>query len=251
MSTFQLMTARMALGLALVPSGLAYALPAHAEPGVVTTYGTGAPTRLVTLGDSVPAGTACDCDDFGKVLAADLATSDGGATVVNHGRPGATTATLLAQLDDEDVRRDLTTATVVTVTIGANNLSVDDAADPAPKDAVLRAELARALAEVKQQAPHARILVTNYWNVSKVGAVAAPLGPDYARDAETVTQVVNAAVRDSAREAAVRFVDMERAYVIASLDVTTLLAADGDHPNQRGHEVIAAAVKHTLTDTRA
>lgn len=251
MSTIRLMTARVAAGLALAPLGLACAASASADQGVVTTYGAGAPTRVVTLGDSVTAGTACACDDFGKVLAADLASTSGGATVANHGRAGATTATLLDQLDDEDVRRDLASATVVVVTIGANNLSVDDAGDPAPKDAVLRADLARALAEVKQQAPHARILVTDYWNVSKAGAVAAPLGPDYARDAETVTQVVNAAVRDSAREAAVWFVDVERAYAVASLDVTTLLAADGDHPNQRGHEVIAAAVKRTLTDTRA
>lgn len=243
------LTAWCALGASLCLGGAA---GAYADAGRVTPYGDqGAPTRIVTLGDDVPAGTACDCDDFGRLVAADAALGGRGAVATDLGTPGTTTDMLLAQLTLPDVAAALAPADVVVVTIGAHDVSPADAADPAARLATLRPALAEALARVSAAAPHARILVTGYWNVLADGAVARGRGDAYVASSHGLTAAVNEALRDESRAARVTYVDLGAAYASAGPDVTPLLTADGSHPSAAGHRVIATALENALADHSA
>ena len=76
---------------------------------------------VVVFGDSVPAATACHCAGF----ATDLARSVQPALLTNAAESGLTSAGLLAQLGSPAVVQVLSQATVVTVTVGANDFDDD------------------------------------------------------------------------------------------------------------------------------
>lgn len=89
-----------------------------------------------------------------------------------------------------------------------------------------------------------RILVTDYWNVSADGDVArASDGPAYLRWSDELTRALNSAICTVARDSGVTCVDLYAPFKgDGSLNPTTLLAADGDHPNAAGNRVISAAL---------
>jgi lysophospholipase L1-like esterase len=74
--------------------------------------------------------------------------------------------------------------------------------------------------------------------------VASPAAPAGCRSCTWATQEANAAICDAADRAGDVCVDVDRAYKQASPggNPTRLLAPDGDHPNQAGHDLIAATV---------
>jgi lysophospholipase L1-like esterase len=89
------------------------------------------------------------------------------------------------------------------------------------------------------------VRVTNYWNVFEDGEVAQQRhGDAFVDDSDQLTQEANAVICDAAGRAGAVCIDIDTAFKRASPggDPTGLLAPDGDHPNQAGHELIAATV---------
>jgi acyl-CoA thioesterase I len=88
---------------------------------------------VVTLGDSVPAGTACGCDPFPRLYAQAQHAAD-----VNLAVPGSTAADVLAALPAN--RGVLAGAAEVLLMTGAND--VDDVGDPGPAADAVRVNTA-------------------------------------------------------------------------------------------------------------
>ena len=233
------------------PTSAVPATPAPVPPGPATSTGS---TRglVVGLGDSVTAGTSCGCRPFIAQYAAALAARDHVATgAVNLGRSGLTIAGLTTQVAATETRRTLGTASVVVVTIGANDLAPlvgrwrdGDCDDECVRDATagLAGPLDGVLSRVRAQVPGgAHLLVTTYWNVFEDGDVAdGDYGPRFAQWSDTVTAQANSAICTAALQVHATCVDLYRSFNGAGgKDPTPLLADDGDHPNAAGHALIA------------
>ncbi|WP_157581488.1 GDSL-type esterase/lipase family protein [Phycicoccus sp. Root563] len=223
-----------------------------ATPPTTSVTGRG-PLVVVGLGDSVMSGTACDCQPFIVRYAAALASRDHASSerVVNLGHSGLTVPGLTSQLGTAADQDALRAASVVVVTIGANDLVPlvdrwrDDACDDAcVRDGVagLADPLAVALRRVRTLAPDtARILVTTYWNVFEDGDVAdGDYGAGFAQWSDDVTAAANTRICDAAQGIGATCVDLYRPFNgDGGKDPTPLLADDGDHPNSAGHALIA------------
>lgn len=204
--------------------------------------------RLVVLGDSVPAGTACGCPGFG----AELAAANRPATLVNDALPGLTSSGLLAQLASPGLESALRTASLVTVTIGANDFNEALASDPSCGSASCYAgQLQRTTATLRAIStrlaqltrPGTPIALTGYWNVFLDGAVGASHGPTYVATSDALTRQFNTAVALVARRNSDVYVDLYAPFKgDGTRDDTTLLAADGDHPDAAGHLLIAGTL---------
>lgn len=205
---------------------------------------------VVTLGDSVAAGSRCGCTPYATLLGQGLAQrTDRVVSVANLGHNGLTSAGLLSQLETAGVRRLLSRATVVTVTIGANDFDASTASDSACAGAgcyagtlaAMSARVRAALAEIGALAPRdARVLVTGYWNVFLDGEVGRAQGAAYVANSDALTRRVNSALQAEAETAHDTYVDEYGPFESASLSgLTALLAPDGDHPSAAGHALIA------------
>ncbi|NNG21035.1 SGNH/GDSL hydrolase family protein [Naumannella sp. ID2617S] len=197
---------------------------------------------VVGLGDSVTSGYRSD-ESYVRALAASLTTATTAAAADNFGVPGLTTTGLLAQLNLPQVQSALEQADLVVITIGANDFTVDDADAPDLDDQLtaLRQHMALVLSEVQAYAPNARIVVTGYWNAFTDASVS---GADqaYTDTAMGLTERINTVLQQTATGTGTGYVDLVAAFNAASSDWSTLLADDGDHPNEAGHEAIAAAI---------
>jgi acyl-CoA thioesterase I len=248
------LAALLALALALALAGCAAPAPPvrpvrpvppapPPSPGIAT---------IVTLGDSVPAGTACGCDPF-PALYARLLTPP--ARSVDLAEPGYTSSDVRGQLDGADARAALRRADLVLIMAGANDL-VDDFDNGRGDDAYRReaADVRRNVAAIVAvirtiDAASVTVLVLGYWNVVEDGAVGlADYGTDGLRDAESATRYTNMALRQAADSAGARYVPTTPTFKGSARDrdPTGLLAADGDHPNARGHRAIADALYAAL-----
>ncbi len=218
---------------------------------------------MVGLGDSVTAGTACDCQDFVALYAAGLARRWHRAVhESNLGTGGLTSAGLLAQLEhDSTVQSQVAAADVVLVTIGANDLvpalrAWDDgsgkdeatcggACDDSDLDRV-GTDVEDALRDVRQLrgGQPTLVLVTTYWNVFEDGDVAqADRGTAYLRWSDGLTRRLNDSLEQAAQDQDAVPVDLYAPFKAdGQQDPTPLLAGDGDHPNAAGHRVIASAL---------
>jgi lysophospholipase L1-like esterase len=217
-----------------------------------TTSTTAAPQKtVVVFGDSVPAGTACNCGGFGADVASAMS-----AKLINFSVPGLTTDGLVAQLASSNARAALRTASVVLVTIGANDFNEADAyaqdcsdlscyADTLPS---VTANLTSILNSIKSQTPTgARVIATGYWNVFLDGQVGAANGPTYVSISDGLTRTLNDAIARLTAAAGVQYTDVYAPFKgTGNLDDTALLAPDGDHPDAAGHNVIANAILTTL-----
>jgi lysophospholipase L1-like esterase len=217
--------------------------------------------RVVALGDSVPAGTACSCDDYVSLLAKSLSTANGPAVAsTNLAVSGATSADVLGQLTDTATRTAVAGADVVVVTVGANDLEAADDPTTCPSTdgqgsseviaacydqelGTLSANLAQLLDRIDglTAARGTRVLVTGYWNVFLDGAVGRSKGPAYVELADAVTRAVNRRIAAAARAHGGTYVDLFTPFrgSDGTNDCTDLLAADGDHPDADGHALIA------------
>jgi acyl-CoA thioesterase-1 len=192
---------------------------------------------VVTLGDSVPAGTACDCDPFPSLYAeAQHANS------VNLAVPGYRTEDVLNQLPS--VRANLGEATTVLLMIGANDLG--EAFDErTPLDAAAgRVDTnVTAIVTAIEQVHRVPVVIVGYWNVVLDGKVAAA-AYDATRehDAAEATRLANDALRSAAARTGATFVPTDEPFHgnDGRGDATPLLAPDGDHPDAQGHQAIAA-----------
>lgn len=223
--------------------------------------GRWAPTRVVGLGDSVPAAAGCDCTGFVELFGHDLGQHTGRPNHTdNYARDGLDTAGLLAQLQDPAVADGVAQADLVTVTIGANDFAtarsdyfagtcgggdgLDCFRTTLP---LLRANLTAVLGRIRALAAGrpVGVRVTSYWNVFEAGQVAhSRYGDAFVRDSDQLTQEANAVICEAADRAGDDCIDLYTAFKRASprSDPTGLLASDGDHPNQAGHALIAATL---------
>lgn len=223
---------------------------------------TAAVRDLVVLGDSVPAGNACDCTPYGGLVAADLTASEGTAVTAHTlAFSGAAVGDVVEQVgENDDTRAALRATDVVVVTVGANDLDQSALLTPACSspaapscygDALgtVRDGLLRVVAAVRAAAGDRspRILLTGYWNVFLDGAVARDRGDRYVARSKVATRAFNAVVADVARASGASYVDVFAAFSgDGSRDLTPLLAPDGDHPSAAGHRAIADAVEKVL-----
>jgi lysophospholipase L1-like esterase len=212
--------------------------------------------RVVGLGDSVMAGTHCDCAGLAEEYAAALAHRTGEhVTVKNLGTDGAVTGDLLEDLQgDAGTRSAIAQADVVLVTIGANDLlpqldqwrsSGCDASCFTAPAAKMGANLASVLAvmdRIRAGRPGG-VLVTDYWNVFTDGDVARNSGGQAQVDWSTeVTATANRQICAAASAAHDTCVDLVTVFKPGGADPTPLLADDGDHPNAAGVQAIVRAL---------
>jgi lysophospholipase L1-like esterase len=218
---------------------------------------------LVGLGDSIPAGDGCPgCTPFVELFGDQLSGDDAvPVQVADLGVGGWTSADLLDSLEpgeyDADAVRD---ADLVTVTIGANDFyaELDDYLDGdcggddglgcfepvLPQLQTTLTSVLDRIAELRAGQPTA-VLVTGYWDVFPDGDVARELyGPQFLRDSAALTLRANDVISEVAGAEGATYVDLFSTFkgTWGDGDPTGLLADDGDHPNQIGHQLIADAL---------
>jgi lysophospholipase L1-like esterase len=210
---------------------------------------------VLALGDSVPSGHACDCQPFPETYGSLLSTTIGAPVRVNNRAVGGLdTSGLLEQLRSSDLRSAVRTSDVILVTIGANDFGdhhdqvVDGDCGRRDTDCVrdelqsMRSRLATALARIDslRRGSSTTVLVTGYWNVFQDGDVARRAYGEAGLQASLrLTRRANAAIRSAAAAAGARYVDLYQPFEESGRDVTSLMAADGDHPDAAGHALIA------------
>jgi lysophospholipase L1-like esterase len=250
------------LGLLLL-AGLTVALAAWSgTPGASrpsTPVATAGPGRLtvVGLGDSVTAGSACECTDFVSRYAARVpASAAGPARAVNLGEGGQTSAQLLSEISSGgSMAHQVASADVILLTIGANDLvplldTWSSSGCPASCSSAAVQAVGRNISGIVDRARTlrdgrpTRILVTGYWNVFQDGDVAgADRGAAYLRWSDDLTRRLNTAVRSAAQGSGATSVDLYAPFKgDGDRNPTSLLAGDGDHPNSAGHELIATTL---------
>lgn len=224
---------------------------------------TGGQVSLVGLGDSIPAGDECPgCTPFVELYGQQLAQQRSAPVqVTNLGVGGWTSSDLLGALQPGgDDAAAVAAADVVTVTIGANDFfaQLDSylAGDCGGGDGLgcfqpYLPQLRTTLTQVLQQISTLRagrptqVLVTGYWNVFPDGAVAQDeYGPGFLTASASLTTEANAVISSVAAAHGAAYADLVTPFKGAAgdADPTALLADDGDHPDQAGHQAIADAL---------
>ncbi|MEV8635701.1 SGNH/GDSL hydrolase family protein [Streptosporangium sp. NPDC051023] len=237
--------------------------PLAVSPGRAPSHAPATVRTVVGLGDSVPAGSACDCSTYVSLIGEALAARQGTDVVTeNLAASGLTTQGLLDQLEDDSARKTLVSANLTIITIGANDFDSstikDDDCGPSISMACYKDDLVRLRANmdailaklrVLQTRRGSRILVTGYWNVFMDGAMARAEGDRYVTNSDSLTRAVNDTLAASAEAAGVRYVDLYTPFKGESGagDDTALLADDGDHPGATGHRLIAREVLSALS----
>lgn len=238
------------------PSAGATSKPSPAGPRTSAAGSARRPITVVGVGDSVTAGSNCDCQAFVALYATDLASARGMRTSsINLGAPGWATPQLLARLTQPGTfREEVATADILLVTIGANDLTPLEAKEPGGCTAACYAPLVDSVGQnvelIVGAARAARpdhpptILVTNYWNVFQDGDVGtAENGAAFQSWSDALTRAANAQICQGAQQAGATCVDLYRPFKQGgSKNPTSLLAADGDHPNSAGHQLIASTL---------
>jgi lysophospholipase L1-like esterase len=219
------------------------------------------PSRsIVHFGDSVPSGWACRCRPYPALHASLAAGRTGGHVVAtNLARPGDTSVDARRRVESATSVAAIRRSDAVVFMIGANDFGASfgqvwHGADPdrtyAPVAARVQANLTSTIARVRalHHTP-VRIVVLGYWNVMKDGKVArAAYGPAGVKAANEATAYADNAILRAARAQGATYVSTYGVFKGADgrTDPTPLLAADGDHPNARGHQVIAQALARAL-----
>ena len=218
---------------------------------------------LAALGDSIPAGADCSgCAVFVEIFGRHLARDHNVEVQIdNLGISGWTSEDLLDSLDPGGADSEtVSESDMITVTIGANdfyagldsyldgNCGGEDRLDCF---APALPQLTRTLTAVLQRIAnlragrHTRVFVTGYWDVFPDGDVAKGLyGAQFVEDSNVLTQRANAVIDSVSAAQGATFVDLFTAFKgsTGDADPTALLADDGDHPNQAGHQKISDAL---------
>jgi lysophospholipase L1-like esterase len=200
----------------------------------------------------VPRGTNCDCRPYPPLTADDLTASSGRTvTATNDSVAGYTTADVLAQLKkNRSVIQHVRAARAVEIEIGANDVGYSKSCGTtvdcyAPRIPQIERNLSSIVRRVDALTAGHRTLVVflDYWSVWLGGQYAAAKGEAYVNAAEAVTDEVNTAIEATASRSHSAYVDLRAAFKgpTYSYDETHYLSSDGDHPNAKGHEQIAAA----------
>ncbi len=245
-----MLTAAPSTGHAATVSPAAAARTSAVAPSV-------APARYVVLalGDSVPSGYACNCNPFPETYGTMLHHSTGAPVVVdNRAMGGIDSAGLIAQLRTPAMEKAVRRSNVFLVTIGANDFGdhheevVHGQCVKGDEDCVdgelssLRVRLTTVLDRIRALR-HGRpttVLTTGYWNVFQDGDVARRrFGEAGLQASLQLTRRANTVISSVSAAAGARYVDIYRPFEHSGRDVTSLMAADGDHPDGAGHDLIA------------
>lgn len=218
--------------------------------------------RVVGFGDSVPAGSGCGCTPYVVQVGQQAASRLGRVPVVtNMAQSGLTTAGLTTQLRQPAVQVEVARADLILVTIGANDFGQDLLAAPGCSPAAVvacfqssldaqRSQLSAMLDQINTLRTHAggRVLVTGYWNVFLDGEVGRQRGAGYVAASEALTLADNSLIASVAAAHNDTYIDIYTPFKgdDGSDDDTSLLAADGDHPNAAGHALIARTLLDAL-----
>ncbi|WP_345347571.1 SGNH/GDSL hydrolase family protein [Rhodococcus olei] len=229
---------------------------------------TPGPSSIVGLGDSIPSGDGCPgctpyVELFGRQMSADVGERP--VRVTNLGVGGWTSTDLLNSLEvDRYEENAVGAADLVTVTIGANDFESELDAylggdcggdDDLDCFSSLLPQLHNTLTSVLEriaelrQGQRTEVLMTGYWDIFPDGDVARRLyGPQFVQDSAVLTRRVNDVISSVAAAQGATYVDLFGAFKGAEgdEDPTSLLADDGDHPNQSGHQQIADALSAAL-----
>jgi lysophospholipase L1-like esterase len=95
------------------------------------------------------------------------------------------------------------------------------------------------------QPAHPRtVMVTDYWNVFQDGDVGtAEHGAAFQSWSDALTRAESTQICNAARRASATCVSLYAPFKgNGSVNPTSLLAADGDHPNAAGHQLIASTL---------
>ena len=199
------------------------------------------------------------CTSFVELFGAGIAQRIGTSVRVdNLGVPGMTSTNLLTALcGGGPFASAVADADVVTITIGANDfqyVAATGAECPGsngvrcyrPTLRFMKGNLQSIIERIKvlRTRRPTDIQITGYWDIWADGAVARARGYRYVEIGNDLTKLVNRSIAEVATAESVRFVDLFVPFrgVSGTDDDTSLLAPDGDHPNQRGHDLIAAAL---------
>lgn len=226
-----------------------------------TVRSAATPLREVALGDSVTAAHACGCTGFPTRFGRDLTAATGiPVTVDTHGINGATATDALNASRQPTLHAELQSADVVVLTIGANDVEplVSAVPDPARTAATaawqaqvqagvqdVSSSVDALLADLDASPRHPQVFVTGYWAVGLDGAVAeSAYTPRQAAAQVQLTSEVNDALAADAARHADTYVDLGPVFhgEDGTVDPTSLLAPDGDHPSALGHAAIAEAL---------
>jgi lysophospholipase L1-like esterase len=214
---------------------------------------------VVGFGNSVPSGTACSCQNFVSAYAAMVAAgTNAKATVDNDAVGGSTSADVVNQLATATVQAQVRSANTVLIMTGANDFN--DAFDQvslgapagetyAPIATAVQDNVTTVVEKIHTLNAGAHVVVLDYWAAMEDGAVAAK---DY--DAPTMaaavasTTSVNQALAVAAKATGAMYVSTYTAFKgpNGTNDPTALLAADGDHPDAAGHQLIAKTIYAAL-----
>jgi lysophospholipase L1-like esterase len=211
---------------------------------------------VVGIGDSVTAGSACNCETFVGLYATDLAYQRGLTTSsVNLGVAGSTSSQLLQSLTRPGTFRDqVAKADILLVTIGANDLAslegrqssgcASSCYGPLVSGVGHNVGLIVAAARAAHASHPPTILVTDYWNVFQDGDVGtAENGGAFQSWSDVLTRAESTAVCTAARRAGATCVSLYAPFKgDGSKNPTALLASDGDHPSSTGHQLIASTL---------
>lgn len=233
---------------------------ATAGPATSSPSPASGPIRVLGFGDSVMAGTGCDCDDFLTQAGRQLQKATGRTvTTVNNGANGQTAAGTLRDLRTDDAYPvEIARADVIVLIIGANDLGPaldsydDEGCTPGcyqPAVTEMSQQLAGVLTLIDtEKRPDATVLVMNYWNVFEDGDVGrGDYGAAYLGWSDTVTKAANAAICRAAAAHQAICVDTYAPFKgDGTDDPTELLAEDGDHPNAAGTVLLADAVRAAI-----
>jgi lysophospholipase L1-like esterase len=198
--------------------------------------------------------------NFVSAYAAMVAAGKSARPIVdNDAVSGSTSADVVNQLAHAGaVQAHVRAATTVLIMTGANDFN--DAFDavslgaPAattfPPVATAVQDNVTALVQKIQALNHnAHVVVLDYWAAMEDGAVAARDYDEPAMAASVAsTSYVNDALAVAAKATGALYVSTYTAFKgpAGTNDPTALLAADGDHPNAAGHQLIARAIYTAL-----
>jgi lysophospholipase L1-like esterase len=245
---------------ATTPSPTPTPIPSPTGPTTAT------PLTVVALGDSVPSATNCNCEGYVEQLGTLLHRATRRPVAVhNDASGGGTSADLARDLQTPAIVQDLRHADLVIIEVGANDFSLDRVDDPAclpvEKSACwsttmdnLRTGLTRIVSNIRaiDRSPQVRVAVAGYWNITVDGAVGAARGDAFVTGSDALTKAVNTTIAGVAATLHAIYVDAYTPFKgDGSLDPTSALLDDGDHPNAKGHALLAKAVLDALTSARA
>jgi lysophospholipase L1-like esterase len=211
------------------------------------------PVNIVVLGDSVPAGGACDCVPFGEQYGALVRHHTGGRVqTTNFARGGFTGPDVQQQLATTAGQAAIRAATTVVVMVGANDMaeafgkvrsgaSAAGTFGPAAQEA--RADVVSAVRRIRtlHRGP-VQVAILGYWNDFRDGRVGlATYGAAGMTTVRAATGYTNRALQQAAADTASRYVSTSTVFhgPDGTKDPTPLLAPDGDHPNATGHTLVA------------